>query len=79
MQATYVSCMFLVVLGDWKGLSIAGLGVPPPFVLGFGAGGRLFLNIKSRPCRNSCLLGVSSSLSFSVLVACAGSPPCSEQ
>lgn len=45
MQATYVSCMFLVVLREWKGLSVAGLGVPPPFVLGFGAGEMLFLSI----------------------------------
>lgn len=59
--------MFLAVLGEWKGLSAAGLGVPPPFVLGFGAGGGLFMSINWRLHRHSCLVGVSSSLSFSVL------------
>lgn len=37
-----MSCMFLVYGGNER----AGLGgISPPFVLGFGAGGRLFVSI----------------------------------
>ena len=69
--------MFLVALREWKGLSVAGLGVPPPFVLGFGGcRGKVVLEHKLETTQKFLLAGVSARVSAVLCQSLAlGSPP----